>query len=348
MTRAPDFNRQTAAIGSLPFTDPDASARFVFECGVDIPFWPQLPRRNFMELMCPQFAEGMPCLAVDAAAKRVWFECDDTKSDRLTAFYEKVLAEDYSDVALSANAAAGYHAFLAELSRRGRQFAWLKGQLTGPLTFTLGLQDQERRPIYYDAELQEAAVKALAAKGVLQVNALRPFADGVLIFLDEPALSAFGTSAYLSLTADDVARLIDEVAEPIHAAGALVGVHCCGNTDWTMFTRTTLDVISFDAFDYADSLALYAGDVKRFLERGGTLAWGIVPTREGIHDATTDGLAKRLDAVMDALSRKGIDRGLLERRALITPSCGTGPIDEPDARKVFRLLAELGSRLKSG
>ena len=335
----------TTGIGSVPFTDPQASVRFVLESDIDIPFWPQLPKRDFRELMNPQFAEGLPCFSTDATAKRTWFEIGDDKADRMTAFYEKVLAGDYAGLELSRQAAAGYHAFLAELQSRKPHFHWLKGQVTGPLTFTLSMQDQDRRAIYYDPDLQEASVQALIVKGRQQIEALRPFAGGVLIFIDEPVLAAFGTSAYLSLKAEDVIRLIDSVAEPLKEAGALVGVHCCGNTDWGMMTRTKVDILSFDAYYYGDSVELYPNDIKRFLDRGSALAWGIVPTKDDIRTETAGTLLGRLERLIQNLASRGIGLQTLKTQALVTPSCGTGPMEEDDARRVFDLLTKLARKL---
>jgi hypothetical protein len=49
---------------------------------------------------------------------------------------------------------------------------------------------------------------------------------------------------------------------------------------------------------------------------------------------------------MDALSAKGIDRGLIARQAIITPSCGTGSMEPGDAEKVFEMLADLSVAMK--
>ena len=346
MTTPLTFNCMTTAIGSVPFTDAAASARFVLDSGIDVPFWPQLPKRDFRELMNPQFAEGLPCFRTDRATKRTWFEVGDDKPEQMTHFYEKLLAGDHETLGLSEDVAAGYHAFLDELRSRALHFDWLKGQVTGPITLTLSMQDQDRRPIYYDPELQEAAVQALIVKGTQQVEALGRFAERVLIFIDEPVLAAFGTSAYLSLKEEDVIRLIDALAGPLREAGAVVGVHCCGNTDWAKMTQTKTDVLSFDAYGYGDSVCLYPAEVGRFLDRGSALAWGIVPTSEEVRTETAETLAARLDEQMQHLASRGIDMDRLEAQALITPSCGTGPMEEADALKAFGTLVDLGRKLR--
>ena len=128
---------------------------------------------------------------------------------------------------------------ISKLKRRGKKFDCVKGAVCGPVTTTLGLADQDKRPIFYDVDMRDAAVKLLAMKARWQVRGLAPYCSKVLIFQDEPVLAGFGTSAYLSLTTDDVIAMCDEINDAIHEEGALSGIHCCGNTDWAMVMAAT-------------------------------------------------------------------------------------------------------------
>jgi hypothetical protein len=86
-----------------------------------------------------------------------------------------------------------------------------------------------------------------------------------------------------------------------------------------------------------------------FLARGGSLGWGIVPTldREAAATETLPSLLARFDEGVDRLVRKGFDRELLLRRALITPSCGAGGVlTEPLAERVLGLLRQLSTLLR--
>ncbi len=340
----------TTGIGSLPFTDPHEACRFVFEAGLDLPFWPQLPRRDFRELMVPQFAEGLPCLTISPDDRRIWLDLSDPnrKAEELAAFYERYLADDLELGRLSPDHAAGLAGFLENLASTGQHRRQLKGHVTGPMTMGLGLNDQEQRPVAYDADLFDCVVKLVELKARWQATQLRNHGDRVVIFLDEPVLAAFGSSAYLSLKDEHVIQAIDQVTEPLRAEGTVVGVHCCGNTDWAMFMKSQVDLISFDAFRYAPSLALYGEALNEFLARGGLLAWGLVPTLDLAGTASVEEMAQVWDDSLNTLASKGIDPSRIANQSMLTPSCGAGSLSVEAVRNVFDQLTELHHRLARG
>ena len=296
--------------------------------------------------MMPQYAEGIPFLKIDEEKERIWFEVGDDKADRIYAFYEKYLKENPYDFALSKEYAPGFYFFMDELERQKKRFEYLKGHVTGPLTFSLGIPDQKKRPIYYDADILDVIVKAISQKAVWQIKELQKHADKVIIFIDEPILSAFGSSTYLGLTREDVIRLLNEVIDAVHNAGAASGIHCCGNTDWSIIASTKIDIINFDAYLFTRSIAIYPNEINDFLKRGGFLAWGIVPTSEAIRKESADSLYNKMTNDMNQLFNANTFKDILLRQCLITPSCGTGSMQETDARAVFKMLKEMGKRFK--
>ncbi len=54
------------AIGSVPYEDARQAMDFILRWTPEIPAWPQLPRRSFLENMYVQFGEGLPGAIVDA------------------------------------------------------------------------------------------------------------------------------------------------------------------------------------------------------------------------------------------------------------------------------------------
>ena len=102
-------------------------------------------------------------------------------------------------------------------------------------------------------------------------------------------------------------------------ADILIGIHCCGNTDWSMILEAGPDIINFDAFEFGETIAMYPESVKTHLERGGMLAWGVVPTSKEIQDQTVETLEAQLEKVMDNLASTGIDKQLIMEQAIITP-----------------------------
>ena len=110
-------NLSTSGIGSLPFIDGPQAAKFILGAGLDIPFWPQLPKRNFLEHMIPQYTEGMPGITVDRKEETTRIN-PATKYDELTVFYTKFMEEQPDQFAISSEYAAGLHAFLAAAAGR--------------------------------------------------------------------------------------------------------------------------------------------------------------------------------------------------------------------------------------
>ena len=220
-------------------------------------------------------------------------------------------------------------------------------ETTGPLSIGLSIVDQNKRAIYYEA-FRDVIIKGLVAKCRWQLNLFREFAENLICFVDEPILSAFGSSTYVSVQRDDVIAAVSEVAEAINGAGGLCGVHCCGNTEWPILIEAGVDIINFDAYGYGDSIALYGKQVGEFLGTGGYIAWGIVPTSEKVLSETVDSLVAKYNTAVDGLAAKGIDRDLICKQSMLTPSCGTGSLTEAQAERVFELLAKTSEALKAG
>ena len=341
-------------IGSLPHTDPVRGTALMFAGVPEIPTWVQFPKRVFHENMMIQFTEGMPGLVEEN--ERVYFDtAAPDLTERLTDFYTRYLAatEGGDEAALdtfglSPEYAAGFGEFVARLPEQPKPVA-VKGQVTGPFTLGTNLSDQNRRCAYYDDSLHDMIVKTVALRSLWQIARLKPFCPRVLIFLDEPSLLGFGSQTFITVSREDVIRDINEVVTTIHAQGALAGVHCEANTDWSLLMETDLDILDFDAYDHMQAITLYPAELGTFLARGGSLGWGIVPTldRAAAATETLPSLLARLDEGMERLVQKGFERELLLRRALITPSCGAGGVlTEPLAERVLSLLRQLSLTLR--
>ncbi len=91
----------------------------------------------------------------------------------------------------------------AALRAAGRR-PFVKVQTTGPISFGLTIVDEHKRAIYYHPEFVDAVVKCLVMKCRWQIRKFAPFAERVICFIDEPILSGFGSSTYVSVTRDDV------------------------------------------------------------------------------------------------------------------------------------------------
>jgi hypothetical protein len=189
-------------------------------------------------------------------------------------------------------------------------------------------------------------VQGLTAQARAQCRRLGASGRRVILFVDEPYLSSFG-SATIPVSEADVIDCLDAVTAGIAAEGAVPGVHCCGNTDWSLLTRTSAQIINFDAYSYLEGLTLYPAELAAFFARGGALAWGIVPTdAEALAAATADDLIDRLQAGLDRLASAGHDPDLLRHRCLVTPACGTGTLSITLAERAIALTRQVSDGLR--
>ncbi len=341
------------AIGSMPFENPDYAVEVSLK-NLDAPIWPQLPKLGLNEQMEIQYAEGIPCGVIDYEKSRMYFETSEDYSEAFGEFYETYMTAmdpddgdgDCSAMAISPEFSKGIYAMESALQKKGGKLPWVKVQTTGPCSFALTLVDENKRAIYYNDEFRDVIVKALAMKCRWQIQKFKPFAENVICFIDEPILSAFGSSTYVSVNREDVVAILGEMIDAVHADGGVAGIHCCGNTEWSILIDAGVDIVNFDAFEFGETIAMYSDSVKTHLARGGMLAWGVVPTSKVIREQTVETLETQLEKVMDNLAATGIDKQTIIEQALITPSCGTGSLEEADAERVFDLLGKLSKRMK--
>jgi len=330
-------------IGSFPHKEEEVFP-LIFQNFPEIPFWPQLPIRSFLEGMVAQYSEGFPSLKWNEREQRVWVDTSLHFEEEVEKFYARLEDGDLEPFRISEDFARGLR-ILKDLSSekyRGKM-KYIKGQITGPITFGLSLTDQEKRSIFYDPTLKDILIKHLSLKAQWLEKRFNDLLPGIpsILFFDEPALSSFG-SAFSGLNREDVILALNQCFE---AVKGLKGIHCCGNTDWSVLLSTELNILSFDAYGYLENLSLYQRELKAFLERGGILAWGIVPTNEDVLKEDVQSLVKRFKEGVKTLSKEGIDQTLL-KRAIITPSCGTASLPIPLAERVCELTAEVSKRLR--
>jgi methionine synthase II (cobalamin-independent) len=325
----------------MPHTDPESACAQITHYLKDIPAWPQLPRRSFRENMYAQYCEGFPGIVVDEEEKRIYVDRKADLTEAQEKLYTAYLDGDFDKFPISPDYASGLYTFL----KRKDLSPWaVKGQVVGPVTWGLTVADEGKRPIIYDELLGDAVAKLLRLKTGWMEKKLQEISKNVVIFFDEPYMSAFG-SVGMMLDKEQIISMLEEV---IGGISSFVGVHCCGNTDWSILLATSLDILSFDAYGYAESLTIYPDEVKEFLGRGGTIAWGIVPSdEEPLAKESAASLQDRLEEAMAPFTRQGFSFKQLVRQGLLTPSCGLATLSSEEiAARALELLADLSSRMR--
>ncbi len=341
-------------VGSMPHKDRNKVIELILKAVPEVPVWPQLSSFP-QEQMMIQYLEGLP--GIREGHGRLCVQTDSPVFEQeLYEFYEAYLAleegrENLDDSRFKMGPETGrsFFQFLETLKQTAPSFKALKGQIVGPFTLLSTLKDKQDRSLIYNEQLQDVVAKHLALKAKWQISQLRLLGGPVILFMDEPALAGFGSSAFIAVSEELVQRLFREVVDAVHQAGALVGTHICANTDWNLVFNAEVDIINFDAYNYFEKFALYREPFLRFMEKGNVVAWGMIPTNEPdiIQKETSEGLSDLWLERIKQLVTPSTSLSKILSQSLFTPSCGCGSLSETTAERVLGMTRDLAQRLRA-
>lgn len=310
------------SIGSLPHRAPDHAVALVLDEHPWLPAAPSLPRRSPLEGMIAQAAWGMPGVTV----------LDDGSLDLVLDAIDPEAPP--ADPDLAGEPFLGLRVFLDSIAGRT---GWVKLQLTGPVTLGLALHaaglDAER------AFLAAGTAVRTRAEALLRLARRKVPGAPLLVFVDEPGLAACMHPGF-PLGPDHAVDLVSGALAAIEPH-AVTGLHCCGTADWRLVLQAGPQVLSapVDA-----GLEEASGTLGAFLDRGGWVAWGAVPT-DGPLGTTADRLWRHLSELWCEMVRTGCDPVRLRTQAIITPACGLALHGEPQAAHVLALSRTVAQRL---
>jgi hypothetical protein len=307
----------------------------------EIPAWPQLPRRSFLESMYVQFSEGLPGAVVDIQQRR-FYVIDEPPAEEVAEFLQRLGQNDPSLFAVSPARAAGIPAFesaLRVLTEYGEGPAFVKGQVAGPVSFGLTVLREDKRSLLFDDTQREIATTLLVNKARWQQDLLRRWAPASvpLIVFDEPYMAQMG-SAFVNVPPELCYPLLEECLAPLDC---LTGIHICGGADWGAVAALPFDLLSFDAVDFFDSVVTQRETFAAFAEEGGLLAWGVVPNDDRALAVESEETARRLldgAAMLEKTGAVSVEEVLA--RSFVSPACGTGAVPLEIAERCFRLSFE--------
>ncbi len=333
----------TTGIGSLPHTQLELAMQQ--SLSVDIPYLPQLPRKDPAELMIPQALEGLPGVSIDPdggsiIALSTWEKGAREFDEKLDKAFESGRLSGFEPTAASTSA---WRPFLWEVEQRKLPIA--KAQLTGPITARWAAKLDDGRPVAALPKLDKQIFRLALARSTAMARAIRERGARPLFFLDEPSL-----------------YLLDRRHNPQHAVvfeelrivilalqkeGAMVGAHCCGNADWSPVLKLGLNVLSIDARLSLGALLATADTFWSFVDGGGHLALGIVPTNLN-SSFDVGGLVQAALALIKAHASQG-DRQVAQLlgQSLLTPACGLALRTIPDCEQVFEDLQSAQRTLRT-
>lgn len=344
------------AIGSLPHNNISEAMDLVKKDFAQIPFFPQLKNLNTNDDMMIQFLEGIPTFSPQNP-QQFHFETESedffTDLEKFYTEYEEIIENPDSPLienyGISDNFSSTFRSFEEFIKNTKPEYA--KGQIIGPFTLATTMKDQNDKYAIYDETLREIIVKHLTLKALWQIKRIKKANPQTtpIIFMDEPSVSQIGTSAYITISENNVISMIKEISDAIKNNGAISAVHCCGKCDWRIPIKTGVNIINFDAYTFSRNFNIFHSEIKKFLQTGGLIAWGLIPTLSDdiLKDLTTDDLVKIFRESVNYLTKNGIDEKLILDSSLITSSCGAGALSVEYAQKAMDLVKELADTLRN-
>lgn len=332
---------KTTHIGSFPFEDPEKAIDLILEF-VDIPAWPQLSKLK-NESMIIQFNEGLPGFERE---REIINTSSSTFEEDLMKFYElyfEIIEEKKLELlekfSLSENYARGFKTFLRKLENLN--LPAVKGQITGPFTLATALKTENKEIVVFKDDLRDLITKFLTLKALSQALELKKISSVVILFLDEPGLSGFGSSSFITISKDAVLSTLNEIVEILQGFGIIIGIHVCANTSWDIILESKINIISFDSFNFYDKLIIYRNFLKEFFESENKyLAWGVIPTNsETLENISLKEIIYQFKSQLkDLSSALNISEDEILKKSLFTPACGLGSLSESLSIKALELL----------
>jgi hypothetical protein len=331
-------NLLTTAMAVMPHKDVDRALEMALS--MDIPFWPQLPNYSYYEDMYVQASEHFPGILLDTEKRRLRFS-----TEKFFNEVEETLAHfdepEYFDI--SEHYSVVYRRFLElDLSQRPA----IRGQLEGPISFGFNVSDENDRPILFNDEVRPFMLDFMAKRVNAQLGRLKGRNPNAFMYIDEPGLQFLWSA--MSGYGDQAARAdMDLFFSMIERPR---GVHLCGNPDWDFLLGMDMDILSLDVYTNGEIFASYAISIQKYLNRGGILVWGLVPTNfEPFEKESIDSLIARLEEIWLALDKKGIEQDFLLSRSLLSPAtcCLVNPDGGKTVEKAFAVVKELSETLRN-
>ncbi len=327
----------TTAMGVMPHKDVKHALELAMS--VDVPYWPQLPLYSYYEDMYVQASENFPGIFVDFERRLVRHSAEKFL-DELD--YALSHLDDSSFLDISPKYSEVYQLFLQkDLS----EFPAIRGQMEGPVSLGFNVLDDNDRPIIFDDTVRQVLLDFLAKRVNVQLARLKEKNPNAFMFVDEPgmqfifsAMSGYGDQA----AKRDLEYFFANIDGPR-------GIHLCGNPDWEFMLNLDIDVLSLDVYTNGEIFVRYAPAIKKFLDRGGVLVWGVVPTNfEPFLSETVDTLEKGLEGMWSFLEKKGISRELILAQGMLSPAtcCLVNPDGAKTVDKAFHVLDKLSTRMR--
>lgn len=329
----------SCGVGSLPHTNPEEAVNDILRLCPEMPYAPTLPNISPFEAIIWHDSEFLPGRVIHG--NKLFVDKNLDFSQDMEEIYLDFMEQNFLGYAASTEYCAGYFEMAKQDLSSKR---CVKIQVTGPVTFGLTITDQERRPLAYDSQYYDVLSKMLALRARWYESLMQKTgAPETLVVMDEPYLAALGSSV-MQITEEMVRSAFDDMSTLIEGG---IGFHCCSNTDWSFLMSLEPALISMDAYGNSREFLLYREQIASYLEKGGIVAWGIVPAElDKFNAETSDTLWKRYLSIRDDISSlTGCE--IFDSQAVITPSCGLRLADIDGATRIMETVSLISNKARA-
>jgi len=206
--------------------------------------------------------------------------------------------------------------------------------------------DQDDRPILFNDTVRPFLLEFMAKRLNVQLDKLKARNKKAFMFIDEPGLQFI----FSAMSGYNDIQAMEDMEYFFSLLNRLRGIHLCGNPDWDFLLQLDLDILSLDTFSNGERFVGYVSSIKKFLDRGGVIVWGMVPTNyEPFSQESLDSLGSKLGNLWEKLAHRGIDKNHLLSRSLISPAtcCLVNPDKTRTVEQAFSWIKDLSKSLRN-
>jgi hypothetical protein len=179
----------------------------------------------------------------------------------------------------------------------------------------------------------------------VQLARLKERNANAFMFIDEPGLQFI----FSAMSGYDNQKAKSDLDTFFSMVNGPRGIHLCGNPDWEFLLGLDMDILSMDIYTNAEIFSSCSGSIKKFLDRGGVIVWGIIPTGfEAFSKESLGFLSMKLEGIWQHLSKKGLDIEYLLSRSMLSPAtcCLVNQDGGQTVAKAFAMVNHLSRTLR--
>lgn len=335
-------------LGKLPYENVETTVKMAAKLFEKLPFIAELPnlsqddnitQRTFENIPGVKFQDNKVKLKVASNHYKQWM----TKLEK--AFNHPDL-ENLEPFAINAPFSEKYFQMIKKFESPNAIV-----NILGPFSISQILENVAEEEMLVDKTYRKLFIQAVCVKALWAIKNIKEANPNAqpLIILEEPLLATLGDIKRENeeITIELVTNLFSRVVEKLHEEGALVGVQCLDKCDWKIPINAGVDLISFDAYNNPNNIAIIPEALIEFISRGGKINWAIVPTTNEalVKSLNIDIITNRLLATMEGVIVSGVPAKFVYNSAYVSVQGNTNHLPIIFAEKAIILASQLAKKI---